>query len=57
MLPTERNYAIYDKEMLAIIRVFEAFRPKLIGCTEPVKVITDHKGLEWFITTKKLNAR
>lgn len=31
MLPTECNYEIYDKEFLAVIRVFELWRPKFEG--------------------------
>ena len=59
MSPAERNYAIYDKELLAIIRAFEEWRPELMG-TEPgmpVKILTDHKALEYFKTTKQLSRR
>jgi hypothetical protein len=54
---TECNYEIYDKELLAIIRCFEEWRPELEGTPSPVKVITDHKNLEYFTTTKLLNRR
>ena len=57
MVPAECNYKIYDKELLAIIRCFEEWRPELEGTAMPVKVLTDHKGLEYFITTKKLTPR
>ena len=53
----ECNYEIYDKELLAIIRCFEEWRPELEGTAIPVKVLTDHKGLEYFMTTKKLTPR
>ena len=52
--PAECNYEIYDKELLAIIRCFEQWRPELEGTGVPVKVITDHKSLKYFMTTKKL---
>ncbi|KAG0161663.1 hypothetical protein PDIDSM_2095 [Penicillium digitatum] len=52
----ECNYEIYDKELLAIIRCFEEWRPELEGTPSPVKVITDHRNLEYFTTTKLLNA-
>lgn len=55
--PTECNYEIYDKELLAIMKAFEEWRPKLQGTEEPVEVITDHKNLEHFTTTKLLNQR
>ncbi|KAG0160466.1 hypothetical protein PDIDSM_7995 [Penicillium digitatum] len=53
----ECNYEIYDKELLAIIRCFEEWRPELEGTPSPVKVITDHRNLEYFTTTKLLNRR
>lgn len=54
---TECNYEIYDKELLAIIRCFEEWRPELEGTPSPIKVITDHRNLEYFMTTKLLNRR
>jgi transposase InsO family protein len=55
--PAECNYEIYDKELLAIIRCFEEWRAELQSVNQPVKVLTDHKSLEYFMTTKKLNRR
>lgn len=57
LTPQECNYDIYDKELLSIIRAFEAWRPELIATALPVKVLSDHKNLEWFMTTKQLNRR
>ena len=54
---TECNYEIYDKELLAIIRCFEEWRPELEGTASPIKVITDHRNLQYFTTTKLLNRR
>ena len=51
----ECNYEIYDKELLAIIRCFEQWRLKLEATGIPIKVITDHKSLEYFMNTKKLS--
>ena len=57
--PTECNYMIYDKELLAIIRSFETWRPEAtsVAPENPIKVFTDHKNLEYFMTTKQLNRR
>ncbi len=55
--PTECNYEIYDKELLAIVKAFEEWRPELQGTEDPVEVITDHKNLQHFTTTKLLNQR
>ena len=54
---TECNYEIYDKELLVIIRCFEEWRPELEGTASPIKVITDHRNLEYFTTRKLLNRR
>jgi CRISPR/Cas system CMR-associated protein Cmr5 small subunit len=54
---TECNYEIYDKELLAIIRCFEEWRPELEGAASPIQVITDHRNLEYFMSTKLLNRR
>ena len=55
--PSECNYEIHDKELLAIVVAFEEWRHYLISTPEPVRVITDHKNLEYFTTTKALNHR
>lgn len=51
------NYEIYDKELLAIIRCFEKWRPELSGTAHPVTVLTDHRNLVYFMTTKQLSQR
>ena len=50
--PAKCNYEIYDKELLAIIRCFEQWRPELEGAGFPIKVLSDHKNLQYFTTTK-----
>ena len=57
MAPAECNYKIYDKELLAIIRCFEKWQPELEGTSLPVKILTNHKGLEYFMSIKKLTPR
>ena len=52
MSSAECNYDIYNKELLAIIHIFEEWRSKLEGATEQIQVITDYKNLEYFIITK-----
>ena len=53
----ERNYEIYDKELLAIIRALEEWRHFLEGAAHPVEIWTDHKNLEFFKAPQKLNRR
>jgi transposase InsO family protein/predicted aspartyl protease len=57
MVPAECNYDIYDKELLAIVRSFEEWRPELMQPEEPIKVKSDHRNLQWFMETKQLNSR
>ena len=55
--PAERNYDIYDKELLAIIKALEYWQDELEATDEPIKIFTDHKNLEYFMSTKKLSRR
>lgn len=57
MTLAERNYDIYDKELLSIVLAFQDWRVYLKGSPHQVKVISDHKNLEQFLTTKQLNRR
>ena len=54
---TERNYEIHNKEMLAIIRRLENWRHLLEGAQFKFEIWTDHKNLEYFMKTQKLNHR
>src|SRR3954454_11958600 len=53
---TERNYEIYDKELLAIITAFDEWWQYLIGAKE-IEVFTDHHSLTYFGKPQKLNRR
>jgi len=55
--PAECNYEIYDKELMAIVRAFEEWRPHLEGSHHPIQVLSDHKNLEYFMSSKLLNRR
>jgi len=54
---TERNYEIYNKEMLAVVRCLEAWRHFLEEATIKFEIWTDHKNLKYFIKVQKLNRR
>ena len=51
------NYNTHDKELLAIFEAFEKWRHYLEGSRTPIDVVTDHKNLEYFTTTKLLTRR
>ena len=55
--PAECNYEIYNKELMAIICTFEEWCPELKGSSTPVKVVTDHKNLKYFMLIKQLSCR
>ena len=57
MTPAQCNYEIYDKELPPIVEAFECWRADLEGTDMSVQVISDHKNLEYFTTTKKLTRR
>ena len=53
----ELNYDTHDKELLAIFEAFKIWRHYLEGPAYPIDVVTDHKNLEYFSTTKVLTQR
>jgi hypothetical protein len=53
MRKEERNYEIYDREMLGTIRALEDWQHFLEGL--PFELITDHKNIEWWTTACDLN--
>ena len=52
---TEKNYKIHDKEILAVIQCLEAWRHFLEGAWIRFEVWMDHKNLEYFMLSQKLN--
>jgi len=57
MIDAELNYPIHDKEMLAIVLSLLHWRAHLIGTPDTIQIMSDHKALEYFMTTKALTAR
>src|SRR6202789_1534052 len=55
--PAERNYEIYDRELLAIIRALEEWRHYIQGSSHQTIVLSDHKNLMYYREAKKLNRR
>ena len=46
----ERRYGVRDQECMGLVDALEAWRPYVFGA--PVRARTDHKSLEWMLTTK-----
>ena len=57
MQPAERNYEIYDKELLAIVEALAKWRHYLLDTKEPFEVWTDHENLKYFREPHKLNGQ
>ena len=57
MQPVERNYEIYNKELLAIVEALTKWRQYLLDAAEPFEVWTDHENLKYFREPHKLNGR
>jgi hypothetical protein len=55
--PTERNYEIYDRELMAIIRALEEWRHYIQGSAHTTVILSDHKNLTYYREAKKLNRR
>jgi len=51
----ELNYDTHDKELLAIFEAFWNWRHYLEGSASPIDVVTNHKNLEYFSTSKVLS--
>ena len=54
LMPPELNYDVHDKELLAIFEAFKIWHHYLEGSLTPIDMVTDHKNLEYFSTTKLL---
>ena len=55
LLPHERWYSIYDKEMLAIMHALAKFWQYLVGNRFRVRI--DHNNLRFFLEQKQLQER
>ncbi|SJL12771.1 uncharacterized protein ARMOST_16202 [Armillaria ostoyae] len=52
---TERNYEIYNKELLTIMLALSDWRHYLMGATEDIEIWTDHQNLQYLRKPQKLN--
>ena len=53
----ELNYDTHNKKLLAIFEAFKIWWHYLEGSAYPINIVTDHKNLEYFSTTKVLIQR
>ena len=57
MQAAERNYKIYDHEMLVVIEALKDWRSFLEGSPETFEIVTDHSNLEFWRTAQDLSRR
>jgi len=55
--PSERNYPIYDKELLAIVSALEHWRHLLKGTDIPFTIFSDHRNLLYQKKPEKMSQR
>src|SRR3984957_696685 len=53
----ERNYDIYDLELLAIVKALKHWRPLLAGSPHKIKVFSDHMNLKYWRDPQKISRR
>ena len=53
--PAQRNYDIYNRELLAVILTLEEWHQYLQGTQHPITIITDHKNLSYIKDPRKLS--
>jgi len=51
----EKRYEVHDKELLAIVKALQDWRPYLTDTEKSIQIYTDHKNLRNFATMKQLN--
>jgi len=53
----ERNYEVYDRELLAIVVCLRVWRQYLQGSEHQFTIFCDHSNLEYFRSSKELTSR
>ena len=53
--PTEHNYDIYERELLAVLKALQHWRPHLAATEIPVIVLTDHTNRTFWKNPKTVN--
>ena len=55
--PTERNYDIYERELLAVMKALAHWRSYLGWTKVPFTILTDHANLQYWKAPRNLNRR
>lgn len=57
LTPAESNYEIHDKELLAVVSAVKLWRGELVGLRDQFTILSDHRNLQYFMTTRRLSER
>jgi hypothetical protein len=57
LIPAERNYDVYDMELLALVKGLRHWRHLLLGAKHPTEVFTDHENLTKFQEPQNIRHR
>jgi hypothetical protein len=55
--PTECNYDIYERELLAVLKALKHWHPHIAATEIPVTVLTDHTNLTFWKNPQNVNRR
>ena len=53
----ETRYPVYEQELMAVVMAVKEWRCYLEGNPYPVRLLTDHQGLQWLSSKPELNSR
>jgi hypothetical protein len=53
----ERNYDIYNLELLAIVKALRNWRPLLAGSPHDIRIFSDHMNLQYWCDPQKISRR
>ncbi len=53
----KRNYDVYDRELLAIVKALRQWRTYLLGSPHQITIYTDHSNLQYWKEPRKINRR
>ena len=54
---TERNYDVYDRELLAIVKTLRNWQMWLAGAKHQIKIFSDHMNLQYWKDLRKISRR
>jgi len=57
LLPAEKNYDMHDRELAGVVFGFKCGRSLFLSAQHPVRILTDHKNLQYFHEPQKVTGR